>query len=60
MSPSEQRRQPSKPGAAPWVTNLAVAGIVVALVAVMVWLAHELTHASDVIDCATRGIRNCG
>jgi len=54
-------KPPERPqGLEPWAVNLIVAAIVVLLLATMVWLAHALTHAGDVIDCAARGIRNCG
>jgi hypothetical protein len=60
MTPIDPRRDRRKSGAPPWAVNLAVVAIVVFLLAVMVWLAHQLTHASAVIDCVSRGIRTCG
>ncbi|MDE2362136.1 MAG: hypothetical protein KGM42_05610 [Hyphomicrobiales bacterium] len=60
MAPIDQPRKPKPSGAPPWMINLIVAGLVVILLAVMVRLAHSLTQASNVIDCAARGIRNCG
>jgi hypothetical protein len=55
----DESRTPDPSGRDPRVVNLVVAAIVVAMLALMVWLAHELTHASHVIDCATQGLRNC-
>ena len=58
--PASNDNSPQKPaGLDRSAINLIVAAIVVALLGGMIWLAHELTHASDMVDCAARGIRNC-
>ena len=59
MVQTNHDRPEKRGGLPPWAVNTIVAGIVVALLAAMVWLARELSHASAVIDCAARGIRNC-
>ena len=53
--------KPDAPGGLDRSTvNLIVAVVCVVLLGVMIWLARELTHASDVMDCVARGLRNCG
>ena len=59
--PAKNHNRPPKPeGLDQRTINLIVAGICIVLLGVMIWLAHALTHASDVMDCVSRGIRNCG
>ena len=60
MPAQNDNRPPKSEGLDQQTINLIVAGVCVVLLGVMIWLARELTHASDVIDCATRGLRNCG
>ena len=57
--PASNDNSPKPAGLDRSTINLIVAAVVVVLLGGMIWLAHELTHASNVIDCAARGIRNC-